>query len=273
MLEARLLQGSLLKKTVDAIKDLVNEGNFEASAAGIQLQAMDTSHVCLVTLMLRADGFEHYRCDRARTLGISIVNLQKVLKCAGNDDVITLRAQDDGDALTLIFESPNADRISDFDLKLMDIDSEHLGIPETEYSANARMPSSEFSRICRDLSSIGDGVSMSATKEGIKFTTSGDVGTGNITCKHSPGADKPETATYIDVTEPVALSFALRYLNSFAKAAPLAASVKLCMSPDLPILVDYTIEDIGYVRFYLAPKIEDEDEMDVGGGGGGDEDE
>ena len=38
----------------------------------------------------------------------------------------------------------------------MDIDSEHLGIPDTEYSAVVRMPSLEFSRICKDLASIGD---------------------------------------------------------------------------------------------------------------------
>ena len=38
----------------------------------------------------------------------------------------------------------------------MDIDSEHLGIPEAEYQAIVRMPSAEFARICKDLSSIGD---------------------------------------------------------------------------------------------------------------------
>ena len=48
------------------------------------------------------------------------------------------------------------ERISDFELKLMDIDSEHLGIPETEHSAVVKMPSAEFQRICRDLASIGD---------------------------------------------------------------------------------------------------------------------
>ena len=48
------------------------------------------------------------------------------------------------------------DRISDFELKLMDIDSEHLGIPDTEYAAVVRMPATEFSRICKDLSNIGD---------------------------------------------------------------------------------------------------------------------
>lgn len=38
----------------------------------------------------------------------------------------------------------------------MDIDSEHLGIPEAEYHAIVRMPSSEFAKLCKDLSSIGD---------------------------------------------------------------------------------------------------------------------
>lgn len=48
------------------------------------------------------------------------------------------------------------DRVSDFELKLMDIDSEHLGIPDTDYAANITMPASEYQRICKDLSSIGD---------------------------------------------------------------------------------------------------------------------
>jgi proliferating cell nuclear antigen len=48
------------------------------------------------------------------------------------------------------------DKISDFEMKLMDIDSEHLGIPETTYDSIVRMPSQEFMRICRDLSTIGD---------------------------------------------------------------------------------------------------------------------
>jgi hypothetical protein len=35
---------------------------------------------------------------------------------------------------------------ADFSLKLMDIDSEHLAIPETEYSATVRMPACEQRR-------------------------------------------------------------------------------------------------------------------------------
>ena len=46
--------------------------------------------------------------------------------------------------------------MSEFELKLMDINSENLGIPETEYSATVRMPAGEFQRIVKDLASIGD---------------------------------------------------------------------------------------------------------------------
>jgi proliferating cell nuclear antigen len=33
--------------------------------------------------------------------------MSKILKCASNDDVITIRADDDADAVTFIFESPS----------------------------------------------------------------------------------------------------------------------------------------------------------------------
>lgn len=49
---------------------------------GISLQAMDTSHVALVSLNLSMEGFEEYRCDQPVVLGINIANLCKVMKLA-----------------------------------------------------------------------------------------------------------------------------------------------------------------------------------------------
>ena len=62
----------------------------------------------------------------------------------------------------------------------------------------------------------------------------------------------------IDMNEPVTLTFALRYLNSFTKATPLCSQVTLSMSKELPIVVEYKISEVGFVRYYLAPKIEEE---------------
>jgi DNA polymerase III sliding clamp (beta) subunit (PCNA family) len=104
MFEAKLEQGNLLKRLIESIKDLVSEANWDCNDSGIALQAMDTSHVALVTLLLRSDGFDPYRCDRNMTLGINVGSMSKILKCAGNDDKITLSASESGDTINFLFE-------------------------------------------------------------------------------------------------------------------------------------------------------------------------
>merc|ERR1711998_598936 len=258
MLEARIAQGSLLKKLIEAVKDLVTEANFDCTAEGISVQAMDSSHVSLVGIMLKADGFEHYRCDKTVSLGMNLASLSKILKCAGNDDVITMKAEDEAEVITFMFESPNQEKISDFELKLMVIDSEHLGIPETDYCAEVTMPSGEFQKICRDLTTFGDTATIAATKEGVKFSVAGDMGTGNVTVRQNAAVEK-EQQTLIELQEPVSLTFALRYLNFFTKATPMSESVTLSLSKEVPLAVEYQIGEMGHLRYYLAPKVDDED--------------
>lgn len=55
--------------------------------------------------------------------------MAKILKCAGNDDIVTMKAQDNADTVTFVFESPNQEKVSDYEMKLMNLDQEHLGIP------------------------------------------------------------------------------------------------------------------------------------------------
>jgi proliferating cell nuclear antigen len=45
-------------------------------------------------------------------LGLNLANMGKILKCAGNDDIVTLKSQEDGDMLTVMFESPNQVRVA-----------------------------------------------------------------------------------------------------------------------------------------------------------------
>lgn len=260
MFEARLVQGSMLKKVLEAVKDLLNEAIFDCSSTGIALQAMDSSHVSLVSLNMRSDGFETYRCDRNLSMGMNLSTMSKILKCAGNDDVITMKASDNADTVTFMFESQNNEKVSDYEMKLLDIDAEQLGIPDTEYSCVVKLPSGEFQRICRDLSQFGDSVVICCTKEGVKFSTSGDTGSGNIKLAQNSSSDKEEEAVIIEMNQAVSLTFALRYLNYFAKATPLSPQVTLSMSQDVPLVVEYKIGDIGFLKYYLAPKIEDQDE-------------
>lgn len=87
----------------------------------------------------------------------------------------------------ILTKPPDSDRIAEYDMKLMDIDSDQLGIPETEYDARVTMPSSEFTRIVRDLSLLGESVRIEVSKEGVRFTSEGEAANGNVLLKHSEG--------------------------------------------------------------------------------------
>jgi len=260
MFEARLVQGSLLKKVLDAIKELLNEASFDCAHSGMLLQAMDNSHVSLVSLNLRKEGFDKYRCDRNLVMGMNLTSMSKIIKCASNDDIITIKAQDQADNVEFLFESPNGEKVSTYEMKLMNLDQDHLGIPETEYCCVIKMPSGEFARICRDLSTFGESIVISCTKEGVKFSAAGDIGSANVKLAQSSSVDKEEDSVSIDMQEPVSLTFACKYLNMFTKATPLSPQVSLSMSPDVPLVVEYKIGEIGHIRYYLAPRIGDEEE-------------
>jgi proliferating cell nuclear antigen len=146
----------IAEQVVDAIKDLVQDCNFDCNDNGIALQAMDNSHVALVSMMLKSEAFQNYRCDRNIALGINLGSLTKVLRAAGSNDILTLKSEDAPDVVNLVFETADSARISEYDIKLMDIDQEHLGIPETDYASTITMPTVEFQRICRDLNALSE---------------------------------------------------------------------------------------------------------------------
>jgi len=83
--------------------------------------------------------------------------------------------------------SIDSDRVAEYDMKLMDIDTDALGIPDTEYDARITMPSSEFARLVRDLSSLGESVRIDVSKEGVRFTCDGEAANANVLLRQSDG--------------------------------------------------------------------------------------
>ena len=225
---------------------------------GLSLQAMDSSHVALVSLTLGQNGFEHYRADRAMTLGVSITNLSKVLKLASNDDKIILRADEEASSLQIIFENRRQEKKTEFSLNLITLDSEHLGIPETTYTSEISMNSFDFTKLCRELHQLSETVTIEASLQYVKFSIDGEVGSGTIEIQTNDNASARGAAGAEGKFDKVSLSFALRYLNMFNKASTLCNYVKLMLAAETPLVVEYEIEGLGTLKYYLAPKINED---------------
>jgi proliferating cell nuclear antigen len=292
MFEMRMLAGRTFQLIIESIKELITDGNFQCSNEEMSIQCLDSSHVALVNLVLTQDNFEHYRCDKSCMLGVNMLNFSKVLKLMGKDDDLALRHDEKEDNLHLTFRDSYDDGVSEFGTvhavlrlawhacllidcpvwyffisfttdsfftvyKLMDVDSEMIIVPEMVYSSVITLPSDEFQRIVRDLQSLGDVCTISTSCDGIKFSVAGDMGSGGILLKTVSGVDNRAGPVTVCVGDELELSFAMRYLFLFSKAAPLCGVVTLSMNHEKPMLVEYRIGNHGKLSFYLAPKMED----------------
>lgn len=98
-------------------------------------------------------------------------------------------------------------------------------------------------------------MAIECTKEGVKFSCSGDIGNGSVSLRSHTNVEDESKNVEINLSEPVALTFSLKYLVNFCKASGLSDHVKLCLSNEVPLLVEYALSNNSYLRFYLAPKV------------------
>lgn len=98
-------------------------------------------------------------------------------------------------------------------------------------------------------------VTIDTSKDGVKFSCQGDIGNGAVMLRSHQDLENPDSSVTITLSEPVSLTFSLKYLVNFCKAASLAPKVKVCLSNEVPLLVEYNISTESHLRFYLAPKV------------------
>jgi proliferating cell nuclear antigen len=239
-MQARFSKGIVFRRIIECLRDVINEGAFICHTDSITLQAMDTSHVSLVSMCL--ENFEEYSCTEDFFIGVPIQNLHKILKCMDPEDTLTLSADPDTPLLSLEFQKPN--RTASFEMHLIDLDVDQLEIPEQKYDCNITMSASDFKKIISDLQPFGESVWLKTKKDEFTFSVQDQA---NITLK--------TFEEYTCRTETVA-EFSIRFLGLFAKASVLSKSVVLRFSSDTPLLVEFVFDE-GWIRYYLSPKMTD----------------
>lgn len=116
------------------------------------------------------------------------------------------------------------------------------------------MNSFDFTKLCRELHQLSETVTIEASLQYVKFSIDGEVGSGTIEIQTNDNAAAKTEGKF----DKVSLSFALRYLNMFNKASTLCNYVKLMLASETPLVVEYEIESLGTLKYYLAPKINED---------------
>ena len=126
-----------------------------------------------------------------------------------------------------------------------------------------KLHSQELQNVCENLSQIDDIVTITSCKNYVRFSAIGEFANASIRINDVSIEDQESTINIVHGA--MSQSFILKYLLIFTKATGLSRDVRLALSPDAPMLVEYAIIDdnninVGHLRFYLPPTAETDDE-------------
>ncbi|KAI1718183.1 proliferating cell nuclear antigen [Ditylenchus destructor] len=218
---------------------------------------MDTALVVLVSLKLENRLFEEYRCDRTLNIGLNVNELYKVMKWAKKQDSCLIQYDEyDRDKVMITFVDP-CERKQETKMRQMEIQHDRIEVPDGGYSCVIDMPSTEFHRTCKDIATFSETLVITASLSGgVEFSGCGDSVETTVSYPvNQPNDIHKKDGVQIVVKEDVKAMFTMKYMNHFANAHNLSERVKISLSNNEAIRIEYDL-DYGYLRFYLGSKIE-----------------
>jgi len=245
-MKLKTIQASAFKAAFEVLKDILNDVNVYFDKDGMRVLTLDTARVALVDFELQADNFEEYQCDEPIVAGVNVTNMFKLLKTISNSDTLSMELKD-RDSLKITIENPSKKTCTTFDLKLLDIDEDHIEVPDIPVASVTILPSVDFQRICRDMNNLSSELEIKRKENSLMISCAGDFA---------------NQETVIDCAESVngvySGVYSLKYLNIFTKATGMCSNVQIMQEVDNRFLIlQYNVANLGEVRFYLATKVTD----------------
>ena len=271
IIELRTAQTGNVKILVDTLKTLLEDllitfkpptkyidedtGEEIVLNGGIYIKEVNKKRELLISCVL--NNFEEYKynhSDDKYIIGIKLENLLTCLKCMSNYDVMTwLIEEHDSNNLTIILESIEKNEKKIFKINLMDINEDPYDIEDEEFPFEIIMPTVDFQKYTKNMSSIGDNkMEIKCTETKLFLSVSGEIGKAEF--------DIGETLDGLRIVvdnenknEIVQGMFELKYLLYFTKCTSLCNDVHIFLKNDFPLIVSYDVGTLGVIKLILSP--------------------
>jgi proliferating cell nuclear antigen len=254
LFEIKTVQSGAFRTLIEALKEILTEANLEFDSQGIKVMAVDETHTVLVYLRLHSDRFESYYCPQKYVLGVNMIYLFKLIKTMGNNDSLTLYLPAaNPNKLGIRMENSEKSTVTNYFLKLFDTDVEDIQIPNLNFPSIIHLPSADIQKICRDMNALGEKLDVEITSSGsdLIFKCMGDFAEQETIISENNNTIKVHKNT--NTNEIVQGLFQLKHLVLFTKCTSLCPSIELYLKNDYPLILRYTVANLGEVKLVLAP--------------------
>jgi len=255
LFEIRTVQAGAFRVLIEALKEILTEANLEFDQNGIKVMSVDETHTVLVYLRLHNDRFENYYCPAKYILGVNMIYFFKLIKTMGNNDNLTLYLPaSNPNKLGIRMENSEKSTVTNYFLKLFDTNVDEISIPNLNFSNVIHMQSLDLQKICRDMNALGEKLDMDITSSGpdLIFRCEGDFAEQETVMSENNSTLKIQRngGTATEVVQGV---FQLKHLVLFTKCTSLCPSIEMYLKNDYPLILKYTVANLGEIKLVLAP--------------------
>jgi proliferating cell nuclear antigen len=258
MFEITLNDSKLFRGIFEAISAIVSESRIQISKKGIVLNSIDDGRICLIGLHLDKDDFDAYKCDEDYDIGLNIDDMVKILKRSNPTESITLSFDPNVKRIKIIMKKVDSKKKREFSLQLIELGDSGVkpeALEKIKYSSEICLPLAYIDEAIKDADIFAETLNLKIEEEGIKFNATGQIGESETFIeKGDPGVTK------LEVSEMGEGTFALQYMKNILKIGVIAESVNLFINSNTPIKCIFKILSSSSFTYYLAPRIEEEEE-------------
>ena len=251
MFKARI-KADNLKEFIGTVGSLVDEAKLNVNEDGMQIKAVDPSHVAMIEANLIKSAFDSYETDVAE-MGIDVDKFKTVLAVAGKEDMISLEKDDKLNRLVV--------NIGNLTRAMPLLDTSGMPdpkVPSLDLPAFVSVSVEEISQGLKASKSVSDHIALSTTKDSFRLVCEGDNQN-----RVDLTLGKEQLEKLVSPEETTSL-FSLEYFALMVNSLPPDRILHINLGNDLPVKVDadLAIEDLtgaqGNVKFLLAPRIDRE---------------
>lgn len=250
MFEADMSDVSLLRDSIAAISELIDEAEFEIKDSGISIKASDRAVVSLVDFFLSRNVFESYNRDKDAKIGLNLSTFLQILRRASPEDKVRFRLEGNKLIVTIKGEFTRM-----FTIPLIDVSREEapdMNKLESGFSSTIIVNSEILNSGLEDAELITDSVVLTARSDQFSVKAESDSSSTHLEILNDSKLLKVE-----EVSEPVRARYSLDYLKKMLKARKLSENAKLFMSTDYPLKLQFEVPDKLRLSFILAPRVEE----------------
>lgn len=250
MFSATLTDVKLLRDSMDAIAQLIDEGVLKLKPEGLEMLAADRAMVAVVDFKLSANAFDSYNCDAAASVGLNLLNFLTILKRAGSADKLNIRLNSTDNRLELTLTGESTRK---FAIPLLELNAEDVpNITQFQFTANAELSTDVLSNGIDDADVIADSVMIELAPGKVKMWAEGDSSKTELDLESGSVA-----LSSVDAKEAVKARYPLEYLKKMVKAGKLASKTTVRIGNDYPMRMDFA-GDKAKIGFVLAPRVSEE---------------